>query len=84
LIKIPIKKKEIKIGIIDGRMAIKERADVISEFETDNEFRVLLVSMKACGLGINLVMANHVFFLDPWYFYFIIKKVESFYIFSMY
>ncbi len=23
--------------------------------------------MKACGLGINLVMANHVFFLDPWW-----------------
>ena len=43
------------------------RQTAISDFSSDPEVCVMLVSLKAASLGVNLVSANHVVLLDLWY-----------------
>ncbi|KAK9475181.1 SNF2 family N-terminal domain-containing protein [Dipodascopsis tothii] len=50
----------------DGSMSQKERARVLVEFD---DLVVLLLSLKAGGVGLNLVSANRVYLMDPWWSY---------------
>jgi SNF2 family DNA or RNA helicase len=43
------------------------RSDVVNEFEQHEGFCVFLISLKAGGVGLNLVSADVVFLLDPWW-----------------
>ena len=65
---------------IDGSLSLKERVSMIGRFnkhksspakqEDDGSIQrgsVFLVSMKAGGVGLNLVAASSVFILDPWW-----------------
>ena len=52
---------------LDGTMSVSARQKAIEEFTNNNEVIVILVSLKAASLGVNLVSANHVILLDPWY-----------------
>ena len=75
------KKNQIAYARLDGKLSLKDRVRVLREFGTDtNEKRtrstgqakhkagsVLLVSMKAGGVGLNLVAANTVFIADRWW-----------------
>ena len=45
----------------------KKREDVINQFRKDPEKRVFLISLKAGGVGLNLVEADYVFITDPWW-----------------
>lgn len=54
---------------IDGSVPQSKRADVLSKFDSDNELddsvaNVLLVSLRAGGVGLNLVSASHAILLD--------------------
>jgi SNF2 family DNA or RNA helicase len=40
---------------------------VVNEFEQHEGFCVFLISLKAGGVGLNLVSADVVFLLDPWW-----------------
>ena len=57
----------------DGAMSQKARAAVLSEFalesNTGNSKKgiVLLLSLRAGGVGLNLTMARSVFMMDPWW-----------------
>ncbi|MCJ1446170.1 MAG: DNA helicase rad5 [Stictis urceolatum] len=52
----------------DGAMAQKQRAAVLTEFaETKKKGTVLLLSLRAGGVGLNLTMAKRVFMMDPWW-----------------
>ncbi|KAL1413610.1 DNA helicase rad5 [Vanrija albida] len=52
----------------DGSMSQAQRAATVDEFgEKHNEPVVLLISLKAGGVGLNLTMANHVFMMDTWW-----------------
>lgn len=55
-----------RCGQIDGRTPAKSRKSVIRQFE-DGEVQVLLLSLRAAGVGLNLVAANAVMHLDPWW-----------------
>jgi len=44
-----------------------ERERVIGRFQTDMQCQFFLISLKAGGLGLNLVEADYVFLLDPWW-----------------
>lgn len=48
-------------------MSIPARAKTIERFRNDPGLEILLVSLKAAALGLNLVMANHVMLLDLWW-----------------
>ncbi|MBL8716809.1 MAG: DEAD/DEAH box helicase [Myxococcales bacterium] len=50
---------------LDG--STKDRAAVVERFQTDPDVPVLLLSLKAGGVGLNLTAADHVFLLDPWW-----------------
>ena len=52
---------------LDGTMSLAAREKALHEFETRPDVRVMLMSLKAAGLGVNLVCANHVLLLDVWW-----------------
>ncbi|KAK3905486.1 DNA repair protein rad5 [Staphylotrichum tortipilum] len=52
---------------LDGSMAQKSRAAVLDEFRDSDKFTVLLISLKAGGVGLNLTSAKQVYMMDPWW-----------------
>ncbi|RCH89099.1 hypothetical protein CU098_000185, partial [Rhizopus stolonifer] len=63
----PLKDRGHKYLRYDGSMGIKERADTVSKFYEDSEYKVLLVSTKCGSLGLNLTCANRVILMDIWW-----------------
>ncbi|KAF7791598.1 hypothetical protein EIP86_002615 [Pleurotus ostreatoroseus] len=52
----------------DGTMDLKKRNEAVSSFKAASpEPKVLIVSLKAGGVGLNLTNANHVFMMDCWW-----------------
>lgn len=51
----------------DGSMAQKTRKAVIEEFTASKKGMVLLLSLRAGGVGLNLTMAKRVYMMDPWW-----------------
>jgi len=52
---------------LDGTMTVSARQTAVDDFNTQPEVTVMLVSLKAASLGLNLVSANHVVLMDLWY-----------------
>lgn len=51
----------------DGSMATEQRLMVIDEFMHGDQYEVLLMSIKAGNVGLNLVAASHVVIMDPFW-----------------
>jgi DNA repair protein RAD5 len=51
----------------DGSISQKVRAQILTEFTTSPQPYVLLLSLRAGGVGLNLTCANKVFMMDPWW-----------------
>ncbi|AGO13360.1 AaceriAFR220Wp [[Ashbya] aceris (nom. inval.)] len=53
----------------DGRLDLKERSNVLAKFTEKSvvKMKVLLLSLKAGGVGLNLTCASHAFIMDPWW-----------------
>lgn len=60
----------IKYARLDGSMNPKRRSEIAHDFNTqsninsNNDIRLLLMTTKACGLGLNLTAADTVIFLE--------------------
>ncbi|KAH8668479.1 SNF2 superfamily RAD5 protein [Xylariales sp. PMI_506] len=54
---------------LDGSLSQKARAAVLREFSEASNFTILLISLKAGGVGLNLTQAKRVFMMDPWWSY---------------
>ncbi|XP_009761625.1 DNA repair protein RAD5B-like [Nicotiana sylvestris] len=67
LLEIPLKKKKIGYLRFDGKLVKKQRERVLKEFSETNEKTILLMSLKAGGVGLNLTAASNVFLMDPWW-----------------
>ncbi|GLC43495.1 hypothetical protein PLESTM_001479400 [Pleodorina starrii] len=67
LLEIPLKKAKIQFRRLDGTMTVANRERAIQDFESKLEVMVLLVSLKAAALGVNLTVANHVVLMDLWW-----------------
>ena len=50
---------------LDGRT--RDRQARVERFQSDEECKLFLISLKAGGLGLNLTAAEYVFLLDPWW-----------------
>lgn len=59
--------EDIQVGVITGDTSGKDRMDLATDFNTKDDIKVLLVSLKAGGVGLNLVGADTVIHLDPWW-----------------
>lgn len=55
----------IGYAYLDGKT--RDRASVVDTFSNDPDKHVFLISLKAGGVGLNLVAADYVFLLDPWW-----------------
>ncbi|HYH57156.1 MAG TPA: DEAD/DEAH box helicase [Anseongella sp.] len=58
-------KKNISYAYLDG--STKKRGSVVDEFRNNAEIKAFLISIKAGGTGLNLIEADYVFILDPWW-----------------
>ncbi|KAM3862187.1 transcription termination factor 2 [Diretmus argenteus] len=55
----------LSYGVIDGTVNPKRRMDLVEEFNTNAKGpKVMLVSLCAGGVGLNLVGGNHLFLID--------------------
>ena len=65
----PLKKKlaQFSPDLFDGSLSQKERDERIQNFQNTDKTHILLMSVKAGGVGITLTRANHVYFLDQWW-----------------
>ena len=62
-------KEGIKYFMITGDTSAKERLRICEEFNQNEEYQIVLISLKAGGTGLNLVGADVVIHLDPWWNY---------------
>ncbi|OCF36767.1 DNA repair protein RAD5 [Kwoniella heveanensis BCC8398] len=68
LIETTLTKEGVRWLRFDGSMSQAQRAATIEEFgKKTKEPLILLISLKAGGVGLNLTMANHVFMMDTWW-----------------
>ena len=77
LLKREFTKRRITSLRLDGKMSLNDRSRTVKQFNsssttaTDENGKkrgmVLLASMKACGVGLNLTAASSVFIVDPWW-----------------
>ncbi|KAK7045972.1 hypothetical protein VNI00_006967 [Paramarasmius palmivorus] len=51
----------------DGSMGQKERRESLRAIREDPEVKVLLMSLRAGGVGLNLAQCNHVILVDLWW-----------------
>ncbi|CAN6269381.1 unnamed protein product [Urochloa humidicola] len=57
----------IEFRRLDGSMPLNIRERAVKDFNTEPEVRVIIMSLKAGNLGLNMVAAFHVIMLDPWW-----------------
>ncbi|KAG9136076.1 hypothetical protein Leryth_003700 [Lithospermum erythrorhizon] len=67
LLELPLKRRKIEFLRFDGQLSQKHRERVLAEFNENKEKKVLLMSLKAGGVGLNLTAASNVFIMDPWW-----------------
>merc|ERR1719195_1445007 len=67
LVEFRLKRAGISCVVFRGGMTMQAREDVLVAFNSDPSLKVILISLKAGGEGLNLQVANHVFLLDPWW-----------------
>lgn len=51
----------------DGSLSQKARAQILTEFTASSKPYILLLSLRAGGVGLNLTCARNVFMMDPWW-----------------
>ena len=60
LLEFRIERGGIKTGKLQGHMNITQRDAIIKDFKENPECKVLLISLKAGGVALNLTVASHV------------------------
>ncbi|KAH9316639.1 hypothetical protein KI387_025266 [Taxus chinensis] len=69
LLQEPLEREGFKFVRLDGSMPAKKRAATITAFASTEPSSptILLASLKAAGVGINLTAASDVYMFDPWW-----------------
>lgn len=62
-----LKKAGYRCAMLIGGMSMAARGNLLHAFNKDPDFKLILISLKAGGEGLNLQVANHVFLMDPWW-----------------
>jgi SWI/SNF-related matrix-associated actin-dependent regulator of chromatin subfamily A3 len=57
----------IRYDRLDGTMKREDRAKAMEELKTNKSCEVLLVSLRAGGVGLNLTAAQRVYLMDPYW-----------------
>lgn len=67
LLQIPLNRQKFRFVRLDGTLNQQQREKVIKDFSNNPKILVMLISLKAGGVGINLTAASNAFLLDPWW-----------------
>ncbi|CAM9136543.1 unnamed protein product [Ectocarpus fasciculatus] len=78
LIEFRMHKGQVGCRKLSGHLSVDKREEaslfrmkpntiVLQAFQTDPGVKVLLISLKAGGVALNLTVANHIFLMDPWW-----------------
>ncbi len=59
--------EELHPLVLSGDLALETRAAVIKQFEAEHERKLLLLSLRVGGVGLNLTAASYVFHFDRWW-----------------
>jgi len=60
-----LKREDYSHYTIQGDVPPKKRSEMVHDFNTNaNSPRVMLVSLRAGGVGLNLIGASHLFIMD--------------------
>ncbi|KAK3433163.1 hypothetical protein EUGRSUZ_D00684 [Eucalyptus grandis] len=62
-----LKDSSIQYRRLDGTMSVHARDKAVKDFNTQPEVTVMIMSLKAASLGLNMVSACHVLLLDLWW-----------------
>ncbi|XP_047159776.1 helicase-like transcription factor CHR28 isoform X1 [Vigna umbellata] len=62
-----LKNSSIQYRRLDGTMSVSARDKAVKDFNTLPEVSVMIMSLKAASLGLNMVAACHVLMLDLWW-----------------
>jgi SNF2 family DNA or RNA helicase len=57
----------IKYCQIDGSVDVPERRIILDAFSTNPRIRVMLLTYKVGGEGLNITAANHCIYMEPWW-----------------
>lgn len=67
LVEIALQEDGYDFRRLDGTMSLSQRDSQLEDFKNKPRVVVLLLSLRAASLGLNLVVANHVVLLDLWW-----------------
>lgn len=67
LISNQLDKENIPYYVITGDTSAKRRLEIADEFNNNSKEKICLISLKAGGTGLNLIGADTVIHLDPWW-----------------
>lgn len=59
--------KENKIKFLKMTGQTKDRQSLVDKFQSDNRYKVFVMTLKTGGVGLNLVSADTIFIYDPWW-----------------
>ncbi|KAF9186801.1 hypothetical protein BGZ50_002271 [Haplosporangium sp. Z 11] len=65
LIEDGLRENQIKFTRLDGTMQRSDRTTALTDFKDKPEISVILISLKAGGVGLNLTSAQRVYLMDP-------------------
>ena len=58
---------EMGIRFVAMTGATRDREKLVSQFQSDPDTKVFLMTLKTGGVGLNLTAADYVFIFDPWW-----------------
>ena len=61
-----MKERGLGFETLSGRVSAARRAEIVARFQAEEQ-PLLLMSLKAGGVGLNLTAADTVIHLDPWW-----------------
>ena len=67
LVEHELKANNITYEYLDGQTPQKKRQEKVENFQNNKDIKVFLISLKAGGTGLNLIAAEYVYILDPWW-----------------
>ncbi|CAB9519192.1 annealing helicase and endonuclease ZRANB3 [Seminavis robusta] len=68
---------KVEVARFDGDISDEERANVLQTFKYKASCRILLMTVQTGGVGLNLVEANHVWFVNRWWNPMVLEQCED-------
>jgi uncharacterized Zn finger protein/superfamily II DNA or RNA helicase len=67
LVKLLEEKFKLPVPFLHGGLSSQKRDEIVRDFQENSQTRILILSLKAGGTGLNLTAANHVIHYDLWW-----------------